>query len=142
MLPSPNWSLSSCVNDSIISILMIGGIICISFIIIELLNNLNVFYPFIYIFAKCGISPEISSSILNGALEMTKGCLSISTCLISLKLKTILSCSIISFGGLSTILQAMSFLKTITTYKLFILQKITHTLFATIICVILSFIFL
>ena len=136
-----NFSLSNSILDSISSILLIGGIMIIAFIIIEIVENFNLFLPIINLLKKCGISSQISSSFLSGIFEMTKGCLGISSTTISLKLKTILSCSLITFGGLSTSLQAMAFLKEICSYKFFITQKITHMLLSTCICVILCFLF-
>ena len=134
-------SLSSCVMDSIFSILLIGGIVVVAFIFIEVLNNIGIFNPIIYIFSKLGVDENITTAIVNGFFEITKGCLSESSLNLSLSAKTILSCAIISFGGISTTMQAMAFIKDIVTYKFFIGQKITHMILSTIICAILCFIF-
>lgn len=135
-------SLSSCVIDSIHSILLIGGIVVVAFIITEILNNLNIFAPLISLLKLIGIDRSITSSFLNGILEITRGCLDISKLTLSLRIKTLISCSIISFGGLSTTLQAMAFLKDIVSYKFFITQKITHMIFSAIICASLCLIFI
>ena len=137
-----DFSLSSSVLDSIQSILMIGGIIVIAFIFIEILNSLNIFYPIIKLLELIGIDPSISTSLINGFCEITRGCLDISKLTLSTNLKTVLTCSIISFGGISTTLQAMAFLKEIISYKFFITQKITHMIFSITICVILASIFI
>ena len=133
-------SLSSCVMDSIFSILLIGGIMIVAFIIIEMFNSINIFSPICYALFKIGVDTNITSSITNGLFEITKGCLEISSLNCSLTERTIMSCFIISFGGFSTILQAMAFLKNIVTYKFFVLQKTTHTILSTIICAIICFI--
>ena len=134
-------NLSKSVLDSIISIVLIGGIIVIAFIITRILNDLKIFSPIIFLLEKIGINKQITSAIINGTMEITKGCLDISGLNASLSLKTIISCAIITFGGLSTTLQAMAFLKNCgITYRFFIKQKITHMIISTIICVILSII--
>ena len=133
-------NLSSIVMDSIFSILLIGGIIVVAFIIIELLNSINIFYPINFILSKLNIDTSISSSIFDGIFEITKGCLSTSNLNISLYSKTIICSSIISFGGLSTTLQAMAFLKDIVSYKFFIGQKITHMILSTLICCVFALI--
>ncbi len=131
-------TLSSCVMDSIFSIVLIGGIIAIAFILIQILNSLNIFYPIVFILKKLGINENVSSAALGGLLEITKGCIDISALPISLYAKTVLSSAIISFGGLSTTMQSMAFLKDITTYGCFIKQKTTHMIFSTIICAVLA----
>ena len=133
-----NISLSNGVMDSIFSILMIGGVVVIAFIIIEIFVNLNLFYPFVWIFEKIGINQEISNAVIGGFFEITKGCLLSSKLNLSVYVKTIITCGVISFGGVSTTLQAMAFLKDICGYKFFILQKITHMIFSVIICAILG----
>lgn len=132
-------TLSGCVMDSISSILLIGGIVAIAFILVALLNNLHVFEPIVYVLEKIGIDANITRSVVSGFMEITKGCIDISTLNISLYSKTVLSCAIISFGGISTAMQSMAFLKNITTYKFFLIQKMTHMIFSTVICAILAF---
>ena len=124
--------------DSVFSILLIGGTIVIAFIIIEIFNSINLFYPFVWIFEKMGISQQISNAVISGFFEITNGCLLTSKLGIGMYAKTIITCGIISFGGISTTLQAMAFLKDISSYKFFILQKITHMIFSVIICAILG----
>lgn len=141
-LSKQDTSLSSSVFDSIQSILMIGGIVVIAFIFIEILNDINIFSPIINLLKFVGINPSISSSIINGLCEITRGCLDISNLALSTNLKTIFACFIISFGGISTTLQAMAFLKNIVSYKFFIGQKITHMICSTITCAILTTVFI
>lgn len=118
-----NNDLSSIVSDSVASILSVGAIIAIFFVIITSLA------PIFDLF-----SPQISS-VLKGIVEITKGCLDIS--LLSGNLWKITACCfVISFGGISTILQSLTMLNKLKMpTKLFVLQKITHAIFATIICV-------
>ena len=131
-------TLSSCVMDSIFSVLLIGGIVAVAFILIEILNSLNVFYPIVTLLNYVGIDKGVSSAVLSGMLEITKGCIDISSLSLSLYAKTVLCSAIISFGGISTAMQSMAFLKDITGYGYFIKQKMTHMIFSCIICAILA----
>ena len=133
-------TLSSTVMDSIFSLFTIGGIVVIAFIIIEILNTLNVFFPIVWCFKKIGIDEQISSTFISGFFEITKGCLMASGLGLGIYAKTLITCAIISFGGISTTLQAMAFLKDITSYKFFVLQKITHMILSVSICAILGLI--
>lgn len=139
---SENQTLSSLVNSSIVSIMLVGGIIVVAFIIIEFLTSLNVFYPITYILSKLGIGESVSNALICGTFEITKGCLLASKIMCSNLVKLCILSAIISFGGLSTILQSMAFLQGIVSYKFFILQKITHSILSTFVCVILCLIFI
>ena len=134
--------LSDCMENSIMSVLMIGGFIAISFIIIEVLNNINFFSPLFVLSEKIGINSNITKSLVNGAVEITNGCCILSNINISLKLKTILASFIISFGGLSVAFQGFVFLNKLKiSKKFYFLQKFSHALIATLLSVIICLIF-
>lgn len=133
-------NFATSIIDSINSILMVGGIIVIAFILINLINDLKITLPIINFLKIFNINPQLSSAIINGMFEMTKGCLDLSALAIPACLKTSLICGIITFGGISTHLQTMAFLKGIVSYKFFLLQKITHMLISVGICVMLCLI--
>lgn len=138
---SETQTLSTCVNNSISSVMLVGGMIVFAFIIIEILSSLNVFYPLLNFLEKLGIDKTITNTIIFGFFEITKGCISASALNISTIVQTCIISAIISFGGLSTVLQSMAFLQNIVTYKFFILQKITHAILSLLVCVILCLIF-
>ena len=133
--------LTLSVNNSITSILTVGGMVVVAFIIIEILNSFNIFFPIIFILSKIGLNQNITTGIIDGFFEITKGCLSVCSLDIIPILKTTILSFIISFGGLCTTLQAMVFLQEITTYKFFILQKITHAILSCCVCILLCVIF-
>lgn len=116
--------LYSTALSSTTAMLVVGAYIVLFFILIEFLN------------IALNIDPStVFGSVFNGIFEITRGCKDISTLSISLSLKTILCCGIISFGGFSTAIQSLAFLKKakISTWY-FILQKFTHGIISTIIC--------
>lgn len=142
-LKPTKFSLSESMTDSVISILIIGGFISIFFIIIEIFNVFNLFLPISLFFSKifC-INPEIITSVLNGILEITHGCLDISSLQLSNFTTTLLCCGVITFGGFATMLQAYVFLQQIEMkLSFFLMQKTTHTIFACAICAILLCVF-
>ncbi len=127
-------SLSECMENSIISVLLIGGYITIFFIITEILSSLNVFYPITRFLEILGIDKGVSSGVINGIFEITNGCKSIAGLQISAKLKTILCSFIISFGGLAVAFQGLNFLEKFKISKgFFFLQKFTQAILSTLI---------
>ncbi|MBQ8845158.1 MAG: hypothetical protein IJ008_03990 [Clostridia bacterium] len=119
--------ISEIVINSSLSIISVGTIIAIFFIIIEFFSSFFAFLP-----QKIGI-------FLVGLIEITKGCIDISTNF-SLTFATVFCSFIISFGGISTILQSLTMLSKLDMpISLFILQKFTHALFALIFALIFVF---
>ena len=122
------FSFSDIILSAVQSILSVGAIICLFFIIIECLN------PVFSLF------PQPISSFFEGLIEITKGCLDLSNyknLLICLPL-----CSfIITFGGLSTIFQSITILKKVKMpIWLFTLEKLTQAIISTFITFILCLI--
>ncbi len=125
---APKSDISSMVLDSALSIISVGAIIAIFFVIITALS------PVFSIFPK-----EISP-ILQGLVEITKGCKEISLNLNGIW-AVLASTFVISFGGFSTILQSIAMLKQLDMpVGLFCLQKFTHALLATLVCLPLALI--
>ena len=122
--------ISEIVLSSTLAILSVGCIITIFFIIIECLS------PIFNLF------PENISALLEGIVEITKGCLSLST-LSNIKLAVILASFVISFGGISTLLQSITMLRQVKIpIKLFAFQKLTHALLSALISAILVLVFM
>lgn len=118
-------NLTKAIKTSIDSILLIGGLVCIFYVGLDAISNI---IPIPY--------------YLQGVFEITNGANQISNQNISLFLKTLLCCAVITFGGFCTHLQSMCFLKQCDiSYKFFLIQKITHTLYSSILCAILCVIF-
>ena len=121
-----SFNLPNIILDSTQSILSVGLIICIFFVIITSLSPLFNFFP-------SQISP-----ILEGMVEITKGCLSISTTLGN-KWSILASTFVISFGGISTLMQSMSMLSSVKIpFYILLLQKLTHAIIASV----LAFLFI
>ena len=117
--------LSSIVVDSALSIISVGVIIAIFFVVITSLSPIF------------NLLPSSISCVMEGLVEITKGCIDISSA-INGKL-TIIACTfIISFGGISTILQSLTMLNKLNMpLWLFVLQKLTHAIISTLIALLL-----
>ena len=133
--------LSSSVLDSITSIMLVGGIIVVAFIIIEIFRDINLFYPLTQSLSFFKIPQSISSAIIDGLFEITKGSISISKLSINQDLKIIICSTLIAFGGFCTLFQSMAFVKKFCTFRFMLLQKTTHALFSCVVSVILVMIF-
>lgn len=96
--------------SSVISILVIGGIISIFYLICEILYKLNVFYPIIYLFDNVFNMPNFGESVCFGLLEFTRGISTLKTCTNSILIFPT-ACFFVSFSGLSCIIQSLAYLK-------------------------------
>ncbi len=118
-----SFDITSIVLDSAISMLIIGTIIAIFFVVITSLSPIFNLFP-----------PKVAS-ILEGMVEITKGCQDISKYFNS-KWAITAATFVISFGGISTILQSISMLTRLKMpITLFCLQKFTHACLAALISV-------
>ena len=138
-----NLSIGNLMWNTVHSVLIIGGFIALFFVIIEIINNLNIFSPISNLFSKIfNCDANIFTAIFNGIFEITRGCLDISKLGLSELISGTLCTFIISFGGLATTMQALVFLKKFDMrFSFFIKQKITHAIFASVISFILLLIF-
>ena len=137
--------LEDCMFNSIKSILIIGGYISIFFVLINILNSYNVFLPITHIFSLIfpNLNPSIFASFLNGIIEVTRGCLDLSIATSNQTLLTLISTFLISFGGFSVHFQAYTFLKKIgISFKLYLLEKLSHAVISTVLAFIIILIFL
>lgn len=125
--------LSTTMYDSIISILLVGGYIAIFFIVIDVLFNcgiLSILSDGIgKILAMLGLPEIMSTGLASGIFEVTRGCLDLSKSGTSLSILTPLICVLISWGGVSIHLQALTFLgKCKINTGIYFLQKFTQSI--------------
>ena len=139
-------TLSSTLYDSIISILVVGGYIVIANILIDMLGStgiLNAFASFINFISNCfGCNVDIGTGLCNGLLEITRGCKDLASISAPLQIIAPLICGLISWGGISIQLQALTFLqKCNISAGFYMFQKFTQAIISTFICYILCIIF-
>lgn len=135
-------TLNEIMYSSIISVLMIGGYITICFSLLEVVTNLKLFEIANNFFAKM-FGSNIFESVVKGVVEVTNGCVNLASGGLPATILVVLSCCLVSFGGLSIHLQSQLFLSKIgVSYRYFFLTKITQTLIAFGLSLIASLIFL
>lgn len=122
--------------SAINSVLIVGGFITIFFIFIDIFNDIGLIRLLNKILCECfslfGINSDYVISISTGIFEMTRGCYELSTSYIDFNIATIITTFLVTFGGISTQLQAMTFLqKCGIKTSFFVLQKLSHSLIAS-----------
>ncbi len=128
--------LENCMLSSIRGILIIGGYIAISYMILSLASHYNIFLPIINVAQTLfGTNADIMNGVLQGMIEITKGSLVISKIGLSFNANALLCTGIISFGGLSIFLQALTYLNKFgIKLKIYFAQKILQTTLSITIC--------
>lgn len=127
--------LASSMKDSILSVLIVGGWIAIAFLVIDIFNELNLFYPINSLLEIIGLKNGISNALTSGIFEVNKGCLMLSNLNVSKTIIATLASFLIGFGGICVFLQATSFLKEANVnFKFYIMQKISHGILSAVIC--------
>ena len=119
------FNLSSALIDTSLSVITVGTIIAIFFVVISSFSPLLSFLP------------SSVSAFCGGLIEITRGCLDIANAT-PLSLGIILASFIISFGGISTMMQTYALTSEIKMpIKLLLLQKLTHAILSCLISIIL-----
>ena len=143
---SDNNVLYNCVYNSVISSLIVGGFVSVFYVFAEVISDFNILFPIELLLQKplslFGGDISTSKAYVIGFIECTKGCKELSSIAIN-PLNISLSASLISFGGISIILQSLTFLKKAKVSALFFLKgKILQTLFTLVIVYVSLLIFL
>lgn len=138
--------LKDSVYNSVISVLTVGGFIAISSFIIDILNDIKLTNilskPIENIFGYSNISIETAKGFTMALFEITKGLKVISTTNVSIYVIIPLATFLISFGGLTIILQCFSFVEKLKIkFSAFIKIKTTQAIISTCVAIVLTSIF-
>ena len=138
--------LAESMKDTILSVLVVGGFVAISFLVIDLFLELNVFEPIIWLLSKAfsfaGITKETISAVLCGIFEVSKGVVELSKLQTSKLVLSTFASFLIGFGGISIFMQAFTFLKDAkVNSKFYLLQKFTHGIFSLVLTFLLCLLF-
>lgn len=140
------FSLADIVYDSLISILMVGSYIAISFVLIEIceqISIINFISKTIYVLSFKSADIRVIESFLVGLIEITSGIFNLAQTQSSLIIKTITSAFLISFGGFSILLQNLGIISEIgISWQYILKQKITHSICSVLIACLLCFCFM
>lgn len=139
----PDNILSSTMQNTVESILIVGAYITIFFLLADILTNIGFLNTISSVIDKLcaliGINP-IGTGLSSGILEVTRGCKVLSQ---NLNITSICAaCAIISFSGISIIMQSINFLsKCKIKARYFILVKCVHAILSVIVCIVLCKVF-
>lgn len=122
------------IYNSVISVLIVGGFVSIFYVFSQILSDFKILYPLqklielvLLPFTK---NKEVSSSVAIGIIECTRGCKMLSSIGVN-PLTASLSSLIISFGGVSIIMQSLIYLISCKVKPLFFIGgKIIQSLLA------------
>ena len=133
--------LYEAVWSSVVSILCVGGFICVFFLLSRILSDFKILYPLSWLFEKTlFFSPDkklLAEGLTQGLVECTNGCgiLSRSPSALSVSL----ACAVISFGGISVIFQSGIYLaKAKANFRIFLLSKFLQMIFSFALCFLLA----
>lgn len=133
-------TVSNGMNKAILNAFAVGGFIIIVNVLIQFIDDLGIFTLTTIIFGNNDFS-AITNGTIKGLFEMTGGIIYLSQLHISEKIIIPLTTFIISFGGLSILLQTVTTLSNteVKTRKI-LLTKFTQAILSTLICIPLVFI--
>ncbi len=120
------------VYNSVISSLIVGGFISVFYVFTDVLLSNNLLFPLEFIFYKSfyflGGNKEVVRAFSVGLIECTRGCKELSNLNVT-PLTLSLSGALISFSGLSIIMQSLAFLQKAQVNSLFFIKgKLLQTL--------------
>ena len=126
--------ISTCIKDSMDSMLMIGGFVIIYSVIIDVLLESYFFISLLRGISKISfIDIEILKGITAGIIELTNGCNIISSLNIKLINKILILNFLIGWGGFSIHSQALSFISnTDISSKIYLVSKFFHGILASV----------
>ncbi len=126
--------LYDCVYGSVISIAVVGGFICVFYVVADAATNLRLLYPLEYLMNLIVKNESVSSAFCSGLIECTRGCKLLSLCGLS-TYSLAFACYLISFGGVSVLFQSLCFLKKANANTaIFIAAKVVQTVISFGLC--------
>ena len=132
--------LSDAVYDTVMTVLVVGGYIAIFNMVADMLKDFGVIEGLSNAIDLVPIIRDSGASegLVYGLLEMTKGCMTLSKAGTN-ALILAFSAGVTAFGGLSVIIQSVTFLSACkVSFGSFLIRKITQSLFAFLICLAIS----
>ena len=124
-------NLYSAALDAATSMLAVGTLIAVFYVIYNVLADLKIIYPLTCFFNLFIKDFDKAQGLTAGLFECTQGCMYLSKCSNS----AALCCAVISFGGLSVLAQSAAFLqKANVKMRIFFSGKIIQTVISYFLC--------
>ncbi len=110
---NPSNVLYDAIYNAVISVLVVGGFVSIFYVFAEVFEDFKILLPlqklFEFLLLPFNSDAQTAKAFSVGIIECTKGCSQLST-LSNVKLCASLSSALISFGGISIIMQSLVYL--------------------------------
>lgn len=130
--------LSDAVYNTVGSVMLVGSLIALFSMLVDVLTDAGVFYALAKAVEACGGNFNTAQAFFTGLVEMTRGCLMLSKFGASEK-SAALAAAMISMGGASVTIQAMTFLSdTKISAGYYLRTKTTHAFLAAITAYLIS----
>lgn len=127
-----NNTLYECIFSSVVSVAVVGGFICVFYVLADIAQNSDFLFPVCKVLEFITGSAELSKAFSYGLIECTRGCKMLAECGLSAYSLTFTS-MLIAFGGVSVLVQSISFLKKANVkISYFISAKAVQTLLSAI----------
>ena len=135
-------ALYDCVYSSVISIATVGGFICVFYVLADIFQNLDILFPIWKTLFFITKNETLSKAFSYGLIECTRGCKTLALCGLSTYSLAFAS-SLISFGGVSVLVQSVCFLKKANVkISVFLLAKTIQTVISFLLTLALTFVVL
>jgi len=137
-----NNLLADCIYSSVISVLAVGAYIAIFYMLADVLSAFGII-KILSAPLSLFLPETLAQNIVEGLVEMTRGCNKIAQSGISLSFAVPAMTALITFGGLSVTLQSLTFLKeTQIRVSYYLLTKLTQTAISVAVAILLTLLFL
>ncbi len=128
--------LYDCVFSSVVSIAVVGGFICVFYVLADIAEINDLLFPVRKAVEFITGNADLSKAFSYGLIECTRGCKMLANCGLSTYSLTFAS-MLIAFGSVSVIVQSISFLKKADVkISYFLSAKAVQTLLAALLCLV------
>ena len=141
-----NNILYDCMYSSVTSSIIVGGFISIFYVISQIFYDFKLLSPltaiFSFVLSPFNLPKSTASALSIGIIECTSGCLQLSSISNSV-VNCALSSALISFGGISIIMQSLAYLTKIGVKPLFFITgKLIQTTLSFLISLVVFLVFI
>ena len=131
--PASDFSLSECVQSSVISALAVGGCIAVFYVLASMCVDFKLLYPLQKLLKQIPALAVCAEGVTKGLVEMTGGCLALAG--LSTNLAAPCCAFLITLGGASILFQQIAYLRSAgIKLPFFLFVKLVQALGAFFLC--------
>lgn len=131
--------LQNGMEKSVLSVLLIGGYVVIFNLVLEFFTEFGIITFVANLISKIGVDTKLTVGIFSALFEVTNGTFKIASLNIPLHISSTIICFLLSVGGLSILMQSMSFLSNIKIkFSYFLKTRMVIGILSSAICYIIA----